>query len=312
MEPSENEEPACPVCESRDSEVSQPALVDYEYRVLPKREFHYRLCRSCRSEYLFPRPSDEEVESFYPLDYHAYNDDHGGVAGPLVALRARARGRFYSKLAPGRRGSLFDVGAGDCRHFEELERFCDFEFSGVEIKAEIAARARERGYDIVTGTLEAMDVSSHLGRHDVVSMNHVIEHVVAPREIAARTYDLLRPGGLAIGQLPSVDCWERALFGRYWGGYHFPRHLQGFSREGLRGMLEEAGFTHVVVKSAPHLQAAISIENRLSARFPNLPHQLGRTRFYSALLLAVMPFEALACLAGRSGIIDFEARKPAG
>lgn len=308
MEPLENEAPACPVCESRDTGVIEPELVDYEYGVTPKRAFHYRLCRACRSQFLFPRPSDAEVESFYPLDYHAYNDDHGWVAGPLVSWRARARGRFYAGLVEGH-GSLFDVGAGDCRHFEELKRHCDFEFCGVEIKPEIAERARALGYDVATGSLEAMDIAPHRGRHDVVSMNHVIEHVVDPREIAARAFEILKPGGIVIGQLPSVDCWELAIFGRYWGGYHFPRHLTGFSRAGLARMLEEHGFADVQVRSAPHLQTAISIENWLSARLP-LPHTMGRTPLYSLLLLAVLPFEALACLAGRSGIIDFQARKP--
>ena len=309
MEALETEEPVCPVCESRDTCVSQPELVDHEYGVTPKRTFHYRLCQACRSQFLHPRPNDAEVESFYPLDYHAYSDDHGWVAGPLVAWRARSRGRFYSGLVDGGRGSLFDVGAGDCRHFEELREYCDFDVTGVEIKPEIAARARELGYDVETGTLERMDIASHLGRHDVVSMNHVIEHVVEPRESAARTFALLKPGGLLIGQLPSVDCFELRVFGRYWGGYHFPRHLTGFSRAGLRRLLEEQGFVDVKVRSAPHLQTAISIENWLSARLP-LPHAMGRTPLYSALLLLVLPFEALACLAGRSGIIDFEARKP--
>ena len=309
MEPLESEEPVCPVCASRDTKLSQPELVDHEYGIAPERDFHYRRCLSCRSQLLWPRPTDAEVRSFYPLDYHAYNDDHGWVAGPLVAWRSRSRGRFYSGLVDGGRGSLFDLGAGDCRHFEELKAHCDFEFTGVEIKPEMAERARELGYDVETGTLERMDVSPHRGRHDVVSMNHVLEHVVEPREIAARTFELLKPGGLVIGQLPSVDCFELGIFGRYWGGYHFPRHLTGFSRAGLRRMFEEHGFVDVKVRSAPHLQAAISIENWLSSWLP-LAHSMGRTPLYSALLLLVMPFEALACLAGKSGIIDFEAHKP--
>ena len=54
MEALQSKDPVCPVCESGDTGVRQPDLVDYEYGVVPKRAFHYRLCRSCRSEFLLP------------------------------------------------------------------------------------------------------------------------------------------------------------------------------------------------------------------------------------------------------------------
>ena len=125
------------------------------------------------------------------------------------------------------------MGTGDCRHFDELRRFLDLECAGIEIQPDIAAKGRARGYDVLEGTLESTDLSDHLGRYDVVSMNHVLEHVVSPRTMLERARDLLRPGGYLIGQLPTVSSWENKIFGRNWGGYHYPRHLQIPSKKGL-------------------------------------------------------------------------------
>jgi SAM-dependent methyltransferase len=94
------------------------------------------------------------------------------------------------------------VGAGDCRHFDVLRRYCDLECAGVEIQPAIAARGRARGYAIEDGMLETMPLDGHESRYDIVSMNHVLEHVIHPGLVLERALRLLRPGGWLVGQLP--------------------------------------------------------------------------------------------------------------
>src|SRR5262249_24614415 len=157
------------------------------------RPFAVDRCQDCRSEFLNPRPDESELPAFYPDDYHAYHNDHGTVARALVNMRAKRRATQYNRLLSGREGALFDVGVGDCRHFDALKQYCSLRFAGVEIKREIAAKARARGYDVADGTLETMDMTDHAGRYDIVSMNHVLEHVVEPRTMIARSFELLKP-----------------------------------------------------------------------------------------------------------------------
>jgi SAM-dependent methyltransferase len=299
----------CQACGGSAERVSLEDPVDYEYRVVPARKFRYRRCDGCATEWLDPRPSADELVGFYPLDYHAYNDDHGAVAGALVWVRGQLRGRRYRALLAGDKGALFDVGAGDCRHFAELQRVADWSFAGVEIQPALAERGRAGGYDIETGTLELMDIARHRGKYDVVSMNHVLEHVLQPGEVVARAFALLRPGGHLIGQLPTNSAWE-AGFGGTWAGYHYPRHLQVFSRRGLQALIEGAGFQGVKISSAPHCQTAISMQNDLLSRGVSLPLKHGRTPVYGALLLASLPFELAAWACNRSGTVDFLAQKP--
>jgi SAM-dependent methyltransferase len=300
----------CPICASDRTTVAHRDVTDLEYFVAPPRHFVVHGCQACGSEFLSPRPTESELPSFYPPDYHAYNENHSGVARLLVEGRSRLRARSYGRLIGHGGGRIFDVGTGDCRHFDELRRHLDVECVGVEIQPEVAAKGRARGYEVIDGSLESADISSHAGRYDIVSMNHVLEHVVEPRATLLRSYELLRPGGHVVGQIPTVSSWEKQLFGRNWGGYHYPRHLQIPSRTGLTDLLTETGFGEIAIRSAPHIQTTISMQNTLVRRGWHPTMHYGKTPLYGALLVASLPYETVAWICDRGGIIDFCARRP--
>jgi SAM-dependent methyltransferase len=299
----------CPICGSTTTRLYRTDVADLEYFVVPPRPFIVQKCGSCGSEFLTPRPLESELPPFYPSDYHAYNENHSGVARLLVQFRARSRARFYGRLIGAGPGRIFDVGTGDCRHFDELRRFLDLECAGVEIQPDVAAKGRARGYDVLEGTLETADLTDHAGRYDIVSMNHILEHVIAPHTMLERAFDLLRPGGHVIGQLPTVSSWENRLFGHNWGGYHYPRHLQIPSKAGLVGLLEDVGFSSVSVRSAPHIQTTISLQNTLVRHGWRPQMHNGKTPAYGALLVAALPFETVAWLSDEGGIVNFRAQK---
>ncbi|HZM57110.1 MAG TPA: class I SAM-dependent methyltransferase [Acidimicrobiales bacterium] len=299
----------CPICGSERTRQYRDDVVDLEYFVQPPRAFRIQRCDQCSSEFLDPRPTESELPPFYPDDYHAYNENHGAIARLLVEARARSRARLYGKLIHDPPGRIFDVGTGDCRHFDELRRFLDLECSGIEIQPEIAAKGRARGYDVLEGTLETADLSGHLGRYDVVSMNHILEHVIYPSTMLERARDLLKPGGYVIGQVPTVTSWDVHIFGRNWGGYHFPRHLQIPSRPGLANLLEDIGLHNVNIRTAPHILTTISLQNTLVRWGWRPPMKFGKTPIYAGLMVAALPYEALAWLCDEGGIIDFRAQK---
>jgi SAM-dependent methyltransferase len=299
----------CPICGSDHTRLYRSDVVDLEYFVIPPRHFDMQKCGDCGSEFLNPRPLESELPPFYPSDYHAYNENHSGLARLLVQFRSRSRARFYGQLIGSHSGSIFDVGTGDCRHFDELRRFLDLECAGIEIQPDVAAKGRARGYDVLEGTLEGADLSAHAGKYDIVSMNHILEHVVSPHTMLERAHDLLRPGGHVIGQLPTISSWENRLFGHNWGGYHYPRHLQIPSKSGLAGLLQDVGFTSVKIRSAPHIQTTISLQNTLVRRGWHPPMRNGKTPAYGALLVAALPFETIAWLCDEGGIVNFQAQK---
>jgi SAM-dependent methyltransferase len=301
----------CPICGATQCAHIKEQPADYEYFVKPARDFKIASCPGCGSQFLHPRPIVEELISFYPLDYHAYNEDHGGVAAPLVAMRAKTRAKQFRSLVERQQIRLFDVGAGDCRHFEDMSKLDDFRFTGIEIKPEMVEAARKRGYEVHQGTLEEMDIKPYLSGFDVVTMYQLLEHVIDPALVLQKALDLLVPGGYAIGQLPCLASLDAKVFGRFWAGYHFPRHLQMFTPRGLESILVKTGFNGIEVKGAIHLQAGLSLQNYLVGRWGYRPSMTyGKTPIYSFLLLAVAPFCLFEYALGKGGMMNFIARKP--
>ncbi|MBN1125945.1 MAG: hypothetical protein JXA82_13130 [Sedimentisphaerales bacterium] len=114
-----------------------------------------------------------------------------------------------------------------------------------------------------------------------------------------------------MGQLPNRDSIERMIFGRYWSGYHYPRHLQMLTPKALADLIRRAGFGDIEVKSAIHLIAARSAQNFLVGRLDYRPTMnYGKTPVYSLLLLLVAPFCLVEHAIGKGGMMNVMAKKP--
>jgi SAM-dependent methyltransferase len=301
----------CAICGGSDCDAIAGQPGDYEYFIEPPREFRVLHCRTCGYEFVHPRPTVDEVVSFYPLDYHTYNDDHGIIAGTLVALRSKVRARFMNKLIRTRPIYLFDVAAGDCRHFNDMSKCGDFELAGVEIKPEMVEAAARGGYRVELGSIEDLDTAPYENKFDIVTMFQLVEHVLELRLLFRKAFSILKPGGYIMGQLPNRDCVERLIFGRYWSGYHYPRHLQMLTPKALADLIHQSGFRDIEIKSALHLIAAQSAQNFLVGKLGYRPKfTYGKTPIYSLLLLLVAPFCLAEHAIGKGGMMNFMAMKP--
>jgi len=298
----------CPVCGAETHEVLFEAG-DYEYQ-LPGRFFVSR-CRGCGLLFQNPRPPFAEILRYYTESYEPYK----AVGSSLMQ---RIRRRFlvsprlekYRKLAARfeRPVDFLDVGCATGDLLAELATMPEFRCQGLEPVSHAAQIARERGFEVHCATMEEWDMPD--GQFDVVSLNHVIEHVPDPKGLAARICRLLRPDGVLTGETPCVDALERLVFGRYWKIYHLPRHLTFFSKELLIRLLREAGFSRVEL----HLQPAPttwqgSVRNYLLAGdFPPFVKE----RFSGqnvALNLAVAPIVFPCAWLGYASIVHFTAYK---
>jgi SAM-dependent methyltransferase len=125
-----------------------------------------------------------------------------------------------------------------------------WEFAGIEVSEKAAARAREKGYGIMTGDFETAEVSGLGEPFDLALMHQVIEHTRSPRKAIQKARALLKNGGVISIETPDTESWDWMLFRkRYWGGYHTPRHFYLFSKGSLCRLLEEEGFEILSCKS---------------------------------------------------------------
>ena len=80
------------------------------------------------------------------------------------------------------------------------------------------------------------------GSADLVLAMHVLEHDDDSMALLKRIARLAKPGGRLVLEVPNIDCVWAPIFGRYWDAWYLPYHRVHFSRLGLRGLLESAGF----------------------------------------------------------------------
>jgi hypothetical protein len=300
----------CPVCSAADSQRFSSPPEDFEYGVAVADQFDLRACKQCLSEFVWPRPNLEELQSMYPPSYYAYDQEMGVFWRALYNRRCRAEAKRLLKLSTRRPIRLFDVGAGDCRHFRAIGAVGQFQFSGVEMNAKMAGAACEEGFDISAGTFEEYDSSARLETVDILTMNHLIEHVIDPYEMAKKAHAMLAHGGVFYGRTPKLASLGQGIFGRFWGGYHFPRHLHLFSPESLRVLFLKSGFREVEIIEDLNLFPALSLQNFLVGKLKlPLKVQGGHTRIWSILVALTAPLSILDYLLGRGDCMIFVARK---
>jgi len=254
-------------------------------------------CQACDLVWLNPRPLPTEVEKLYE-DYYTHSvlyDNTDKVKALVKSSVLRTSygyevdgakpllGRLLSRLGPiqeavgaavlwlhaRERGRLLDVGCGNGQFLARM-RELGWEVMGVEPDPEAVRIARERfGLEVVQGTLEEAGLSE--GSFDVITMNHVIEHVPDPVATLSECRRLLRPGGKLIVVTPNTRSLGRRLFGEHWRGWEVPRHLFVFSPRSLRACAERAGLTVRRLWTASKVARWMWVVSRLLRRDGRLP-----------------------------------------
>lgn len=196
-------------------------------------------CKNCKFWFVYPMPKLDEV---YAQDY--FTGAHSGFGyvnydrdkKPMISTS-----EHYIKLIEkysSARGKLLDIGAATGFFLSIAQRF-GFEAYGVEISAYAANEAREKGFDVVTGT--SADIPNE-PKFDVVTMIDVIEHVSDPRAEIMRVHELLKDGGLYFINTQDTGSLYARLMRRRWHLIVPPEHVYYFSRKNIALLLGQCGF----------------------------------------------------------------------
>lgn len=302
-----NQEVSCPLCKNTSFTELFSHVSDYEYD-LPG-DFFVSKCNGCGLIIQNPRPAFSEINRYYTEDYEPFRE----VGSSLVRwvrynVLVKSRIKRYLNLI-GENGRVLDVGCSTGGLLLELKQYTNYELVGVEPVKEAARIAQEANLDVYDCTLEKASLEPE--SFDLIVMNHVLEHLPNPREISNVAFSLLKKGGYFVGELPCADCAERKIFGKYWQGFHLPRHLTWFSKRQLKEFLLDIGFNEVSCTPQPQPGNWIkSTKNFLIAK--NYP-KVWRNFFnnHNFLLLALsLPGSLLFMVFGSAPIQKFIARKP--
>lgn len=232
----------CFICGS-DESIPVGTGKDFEY-ASSSDIFKAHKCLSCGLVYLNPRPDISEFEKIYPKNYHAFNfsqKEYGNIHKIRSWLEKRRLLNSCKGLPANAR--ILDVGCGDGFHLKLLRSYGKktWECEGVDIDKRAVEMARNAGLNVHLGTLETLELPAN--SYDLVFMIQTIEHLINPGEILTSIHRLLKPGGKLLIVTDNTDSIDFNFFKRrYWGGYHFPRHLNLFNRTSVEKLAEKTGY----------------------------------------------------------------------
>ncbi len=204
-------------------------------------------CTACSLVFVDPVPAEATAHASYGPEYYAPWQERREAK-----LRLRLwRRRLHLIEARQARGSLLDVGCGDGL-FLKVAQDAGWSVEGIEFSPEGARRSSQRlGRPVAVGDLAG--AAGLRGPFAVVTLWHVLEHLVAPATMLEAARLRLRPGGLLTVAVPNLDnlpmrAVYRLVRGRplplYETGAREP-HLSHFNTASLRAFLERHGFERI-------------------------------------------------------------------
>jgi 2-polyprenyl-3-methyl-5-hydroxy-6-metoxy-1,4-benzoquinol methylase len=246
---------SCPACKS-----TRPA------RDLEKFGFSFDRCGECGTLFCNPRPTASQLKEFYVHSESAafWSKEflpkvEAARKEKLVKPKVREIVKFLQerRRAPKR---ICDIGAGHGFVLEELAKdLPEATYYAIEPDANSCAVLRSKNFLVTQGLLGESD--SWAGTIDFATCFEVFEHVFSPETFVRDTFDLLAPGGLVLFTTLSCDGYDIATLRETSKAISPPHHLNFFSHQGFRTLLEKVGFSRVEIATPGKLDVDIVLNS---------------------------------------------------
>lgn len=221
-----------------------------------KTSYNTYWCDKCQYGILHPRPSSEEIASFYKLEDESYytheivnnnvETKYNLIHKLLLNIAWRfdngqnISGELISNLV-NKKGVVCDIGCGSGNLLLQCQKF-GHSTIGIEPDSMARAAATSKGLLVKEGTVENLPIDIKNESFDVVIMNHSLEHVLDVNLALKNIFLLLKSGGFFVCEVPNNQCLGAILAGNSWFHLAVPRHLNFFTEKSLMMFLEKAGF----------------------------------------------------------------------
>jgi len=198
-------------------------------------------CRVCGFRHLDPIPERKELQEFYDKKYFQSSkpdylqEDQQEVEHRNIFFDQRLD--FFHHHAPGH--NLLDIGCGDGLFLQRAQKK-GWKVLGVEPSEYASALAKERGINVIYGTLEEFS-ENNVDKFDVVHLKNVLEHVEDPIKVINDCRELLNANGILYLEVPNdYDISQRIgvwMLNEHKSWLCIPDHINYFTFSSLKKLV---------------------------------------------------------------------------
>ena len=209
---------------------------------LKEGDFKIVKCNSCAFVYLDNIPDESEIyEEYYEKPVR--KDDYTKFSSiPLLAdIYAINEQRLYYIRKFKLKGNILDIGCGTGLFLKTASHY-GFNVYGIDVSQAAVKNAKEEfGIDADKKLISQLD-PDHM-KFDVITMWHVLEHLIDPVGELLKVRELLKDEGVLFIEVPNLNSIKFRLSNKKWkGGNHPLYHRSYFTPRTLRKILTRAGF----------------------------------------------------------------------
>lgn len=241
----------CPLCGANNFSVKYEEQLDGAedaFHYLTEKACHYRVvtCNECGLAYSTPIFEEEKIIELYKSA--AIEEAVGENEDAAIRLNMR---RYLDRLAKDsgkRSGKLLDVGCGPGHLIEEARKL-GYDAIGVDPSATAVAHAQSKlGRDAAINAPYTKELFPE-NSFDLITLVHVIDHVVEPKRLLETMRYHLKPGGYAFIATHNIDSWLAKLTGKGFIAWSV-QHITYYTPESLREMIRRAGLSPVSTRGS--------------------------------------------------------------
>jgi len=195
----------------------------------------------------------------------------------LISQMFERRLKYISKFKEGKQ--VLDIGAGK-GEFLNAAKNNGWQVTGIEPSEEFCKYAKSQfNVEVSKGFLTKDSFTN--SQFDLVTLNHVLEHVDKPKQLLSIIKDYIKKDGVLFIEVPNTtsillhfaDFFFR-LKRQQWSSrlspLHPPYHKYGYSEKSLKYLLNNTGFTVVGIKTFPEADRQSLSAGSLMNRAKNL------------------------------------------
>lgn len=224
----------CRICDNQNTETNFFFVNDKMFS--GTKNFEYFECSACGTLQIATIP--EKMYNFYPANYYSFKSlkslkekiidrvrdlvfyydfpktlvDKLSIKIPNLALQA------FLKTKPTKKAKILDVGCGEGKFLKSIYHLGFKNILGIE---PFALQTQEKPFSILK-----INLNEITDKFDVITFNHVFEHVEDVNETLRNCFNILNKNGIVIIRVPVKDSYAYETYGENWVQWDAPRHFQ--------------------------------------------------------------------------------------